>query len=281
MKRPVRLFLSMILWVMLFAYLLFAARLCNREKAQIHVDNVEIRITDAGKINVVTPDMVAGWLEEEGYDFEEAGLDTVDTEDIRKLIAGKTFVKSARVYTDMEGVIHIDVSQRRPVMRVNTANGYNFYVSDDNWILPVPVGGAMYVPVVTGNFRMPFGQDYYGSLEAAMEEDEKKVSQNYAFMLKLINFVRLTAVDSFWNSQIVQIVVTQKGAEGDGARWKEPEIEIIPRAGDFVVGLGTLVDVRKKLDNLLLFYRNVLSYEGWDNYRYINLKYDGQVVCTK
>lgn len=278
MKKTLFTILSIAVWVALLVYLVFAVRMCRREKAGIVVERVEIRVKDSQQVRVVSEAMVGKWIEEAGFELEQREVMDVNTEHIRAAIAQKPFVKDVRVYSDMRGVIHVDLTQRKPIARFNTANGYNFYLSDDGWILPIPQGSAVHVPVVTGNFRMPFERGYFGSLADSLASDEKNRAQDYAFMLKLINFVRLTEEDSFWNSQIVQIVVSQKGAEG---RWKEPEVEFVPRVGNFVVGLGTLVDVGRKLEKLMLFYHNVLPYEGWDSYRYVNLKYGGQIVCTK
>ena len=61
----------------------------------------------------------------------------------------------------------------------------------------------------------------------------------------------------------------------------EPEIELIPRVGDHVVLLGWLDGYERKLDKLLAFYRKAMPKEGWDKRNYINIKYDGQVVCSK
>ena len=278
MKKTLFTILSIAVWVALLVYLVFAVRLCHREQAEILVDRVAIKIKDADKVRVVSESMVEGWMSEAGFEPAQQEIMEVNTEEIRAVLAAQPFVKDVRVYTDMRGVVHVDVTQRRPIARFNTANGYNFYFSDDNWIIPIPTGSAMRVPIVTGNFHMPFEQSYFGPLDETLIGEEKNKAQNYAFMLNLINFVKLTEEDSFWNSEIVQIVVSQKGS---AERWKEPEIEFVPRMGNFIVGLGTLVDVPEKLEKLMLFYRNVLPYEGWDNYEYVNLKYAGQVVCTR
>ena len=37
----------------------------------------------------------------------------------------------------------------------------------------------------------------------------------------------------------------------------------------------------QKLDKLMSFYRKAVLYEGWDRYRYVNLKYKDQIVCVK
>jgi hypothetical protein len=61
--------------------------------------------------------------------------------------------------------------------------------------------------------------------------------------------------------------------------YHEPEVELIPRAGDHVVVLGQLDGYEKKLDNLMLFYRQAAPAEGWGKWSRINLKYDNQIVC--
>lgn len=102
------------------------------------------------------------------------------------------------------------------------------------------------------------------------------MSENYLFLANLINFVKFVESDGFWSAFWVQINVRDGGSEG---RY-DPQIELVPRAGDQIVCLGSLDDYRSKLDKLTSFYRNGLAYEGWEACRYINLAYRGQVVCS-
>jgi len=52
-------------------------------------------------------------------------------------------------------------------------------------------------------------------------------------------------------------------------------------AGDQVIALGGIDAYEQKLDKLMSFYRKAVLYEGWDRYRYVNLKYKDQIVCVK
>ena len=108
----------------------------------------------------------------------------------------------------------------------------------------------------------------------AERENQKKLRKRYEDFLKLINFVSCIEEDSFWRAEIVQIVVSTMSS-GD------PEIELVPRAGDHTVLLGSLDDVDEKLERLLSFYENGLRNIGWESFRTISVKYKGQVVCTK
>jgi cell division protein FtsQ len=71
---------------------------------------------------------------------------------------------------------------------------------------------------------------------------------------------------------VVQII-----ASGGGE--KPLQIAIIPRSGHFTVDLGTMDNINTKLKTLYRFYTKGLSNVGWDKYRSISLRYEGQVVC--
>lgn len=276
--------LGTIAWCALLAYVIFAANRCGDEQSKVMLSDVEIRVSGGQQNDVVTPEAIEGWLKEAGYDFNNIELRKINTDKIRETLLERGVVKKARIFSDMNGKLTIEVEPRNPVMRVNTADGYNFYVTDDLWILPMKGLKAVYVPVVTGAFALPFEREYMGSLFDVPEQEEKKSGESYSYLLKLINFVKVASDDPFWNSQIVQINITNSSRSGLGVRngqWNEPEVELIPRIGKHIVLLGTLDDSKEKLDKLMLFYRKVLDNEGWDKYSRINLRYKGQIVCTE
>jgi cell division protein FtsQ len=273
-KRILVTMLSTIVWLGIAAYFVFAIRYAYTQRAATTIDNVRITVEDLDTLDIITPELIYSWIAADklsGMKIEE-----IDTEQLKHRIASEPFIKSVDIYTTASGNMQISATQRAPIMRI-MAGDYDFYVSDDAWILPVQQGSAEYLPVVTGAFTMPFGTDYYGSLSAVMADKEKKANKNYIFLHKLINFVRLIGSDSVWGAQIVQTNVIDKG----GKAWQEPEIELIPRIGNHIVSFGTLDNAEAKLDKLALFYGNVLKYEGWSKYKHINVKYKNQVVCTK
>ena len=92
--------------------------------------------------------------------------------------------------------------------------------------------------------------------------------------MKLINFVEWLEEDSFWQAEIVQIVAKTMPS-GD------LELDLIPRSGNYTIQFGRIEKVEQKLDKLLRFYEEGLNNRGWDCYSIINVKYDGQVVCSK
>lgn len=74
----------------------------------------------------------------------------------------------------------------------------------------------------------------------------------------------------FWNSLIEQIDVDKNG-----------EVTLVPRVGNQLILMGTLDNYQEKLEKLRALYEEGFNKVGWNKYKQITLKYDGQVVCTK
>lgn len=270
--------MQVVVWGVILAYLVFAARLCRSEQEAETLENVDIVVTDYDRLQTISAGTVRGWLDGAGIPLEGSPMEALSVRQVNDTIASHVFVSDVKVWAEQRGVLHVEVAQRQPVMRVMTQDGYDFYVSHDMWILPVQAGRGEYVPVVTGNFRMPFERGWYGELAERAPDDEKITGENYAFLVKLINFVKFTGEDPFWNAAIVQFNVR----ETPGApEWKEPEVQVIPRVGRHTVELGTLDRGEEKLAMLRHFYASVLDHEGWDLYSTVDVRYDNQVVCRK
>ncbi len=103
---------------------------------------------------------------------------------------------------------------------------------------------------------------------------QKKLQKNYEDFVKLLTFVEHVESDSFWRSEVVQIVARSTPA---GAL----EVDLIPRSGDFRIRFGRLDDFGRKFERLERFYRKGLSRIGWNYYRSIDVRYDNQVICKR
>ncbi len=277
MKRIFSIVWGVLPWVVIVGYLIIVSRYCHVQQEQLLCRGLCVRVLDSAERGFVTSSMVVDWLTTRNGDSLREPVAKINTLEIeKKLIQQYQFIESVHAYTSMDGLLNIEITQRKPILRVNSTNGYDFYVTDDHYILPTQRHYSTYVPIVTGTVELPFDRNYVGKLDDCLEQDEKKVSENDSFLANLINFVKFVEHDNFWKAFWVQINVcdgASRGSEG-------PCIELVPRAGDQIVCLGTLDDYRSKLDKLMRFYRYGLMYEGWENCRYINLAYRGQVVCS-
>lgn len=99
-----------------------------------------------------------------------------------------------------------------------------------------------------------------------------EVARQRAEFDRLLSFLEQVGHSKEWSSEIVQIVATGGG--------KTPlQLAIVPRSGRFTVDLGTTERLDTKLQTLRRFYTQGLDNVGWDKYRSISLRYNGQVVC--
>lgn len=276
MKRGLKIAFSVLVWAGIVAYLIWAGRLGAHLHQAATVEELNIVVRDSGQVNIIHSADVLRWIKKAGLDPTGAHIDSVKLQAIDSTVASHDFVRSVKTAVGLGGTVTVIVEQRTPLLRVVTGNGYDFYYTADKHIVPAGYNSPHYVPVITGRFAIPFATSYSGPLNQDDKEAEKKSDKNYLFLSKLINFVKYIEDNDFWKAQIVQINVIS----GERAP-NEYEIELIPRVGDHVVLLGSLDGYERKLAKLMAFYRKALPHEGWDRWNYIDLRYDGQVVCSK
>lgn len=276
MKRTLLIALNVICWGALVAYLVVSSRYTSSRKGTMVCERINVSVLDSAERDFITSGMVRMWLSSGEMKVLGRDLSSVNTRKVSDFITRRGYVKNARVYTTLDGALNVELTQRAPLVRFNTSNGYNFYFTDDGFVVPAQRHAVEYVPLVTGSVDFPFASDFIGYFEESIGEGQKKVSESYLFLSNLINFVKFVRDSDFWSSFIVQINV----AEGSGGD-REPQVEIVPRIGSHIVNLGSVDGYEEKLSMLMDFYKGASAYEGWDRYRYINLKYKGQVVCIK
>ena len=74
--------------------------------------------------------------------------------------------------------------------------------------------------------------------------------------------------DAFLNAMIGQIFVSSNG-----------DFILAPLIGDQKIVFGKYEDAQDKIQNLKIFYREAMPYEGWRKYRSIDVRFRGQVIC--
>ena len=189
---------------------------------------------------------IAQYIKEKGLDPTGKQIKDINTNAIEEAILTNQLVKKADVFVTNNGAIKASIEERKPVLRVMSGTGENYYIDNEGRNMPLSRRFTAYLPIATG----------------AIKEDFAKTDL-YKFALFLHN-------DKFWNAQIEQIVVLPN-----------QDIKLIPRVGDHQIILGNLYGYKERLDKLLAFYENGLNETGWNKYSVINLKFDKQVVCTK
>ena len=203
-------------------------------------------------------------LTSRGYIPGEVKTKSIDVRGLELLFDRYPSVKNADVYSTLSGELHVDIEQRKPILRVYSSNGDVYYIDEDGFLMPLSSNYSARVMVVNGELDLPYNL-YVGRSVNGTEEDEGML------MLKQL-FEVATSIeqDEFWASQFAQIYVNENR-----------ELELIPRVGRHRIIIGNASEMDNKLGKLKVFYIEGLNRTGWNDYRTINLKFKDQVVCTK
>ena len=59
------------------------------------------------------------------------------------------------------------------------------------------------------------------------------------------------------------------------------EFTLVPKVGNQKIKFGDIEDAVGKLRRLRIFYDEGMPYEGWQKYRTLDLRFEGQVVCER
>lgn len=232
---------------LLVGYLIFAAFYFQDKPKEGVCSKLEVEVRNVikGDQFVETKDIIK-YLKEKNLDPTGKQLKDINTNIIEEAILSNQLVKRADVFVTNNGTIKASIEERKPILRVISDNGENYYIDDEGKKMPLSNRFTAYLPVATGSIKEDFAK-----------------ADLYKFALFLHE-------DKFWNAQIEQIVVLPN-----------KDIKLIPRVGEHQIILGNLYGYKERLDKLMAFYENGLNETGWNKYSVINLKFDKQVVCTK
>lgn len=229
----------------------------------------------AVKITINHPDGDFFISENEIRDYMSLVADSVEGERLGKinihsleqLISGNPYVQKTAVYAGLDGVVHIDVVQRKPIVRVQNAAHEQWYISEDGRMMPVNPGKPAKVLFASGYITEIFAPE----LNLLMNEIKTKKDSllSGTTLYKIFTIASAIDDDPFLKAQIEQLYLNKQG-----------EFEMVPMVGKHLIIFGEGDAVKEKFENLKVFYRLGLSKEGWDKYDTINLKFQHQVVCT-
>lgn len=144
------------------AYIIWAASASGRRRAAQTVTRVAIEVVDSSSMGyLVSGGMVRKWISQSAIPTSGTAVDKVPLTALEELVARNGFVDRVDAYVTYSGVLHLDISQRKPLVRLLT-DGIDSYVTPEGYVFRAPRASSLYVPVVTGSYRLPFPADYAG-----------------------------------------------------------------------------------------------------------------------
>lgn len=167
----------------------------------------------------------------------------IDLNELEFALNSNPMIKEAQVFMSVNGELSAEIEQKRPIARVNTNASY--YIDDEGGFMPLSYNYAARVPLVTGNIN-------------------KNKLQN------VFQFAKAVDEDDFLKKYVIEI-----------RQNNDNTIDFKIRKSDFIVHVGTLNQLEKKINNFKAFYQKAFRDKILDSYALVNLKFDKQVICTK
>ena len=163
----------------------------------------------------VTNDVIINYLLDNNLHPDSIKINDVSFKNIESLLLNHPSIKSANVYSDMQGKVYISIVQRKPIVRVQ--NGKEGYYLDEDGL------------------RMPLSNEYTARMLLVTGE-VNSVNENDLYYLSDV-----IIKDEFLKKQIVQIDIS------------DSELLMLTQIGE-QVEFGTIKEVGEKFERLKLYY---------------------------
>jgi cell division protein FtsQ len=241
-------------WVICLGGLIALMSFIEIKKAAVICTAVKVNIP--GSQYFIDKEEVDQILQTSSHTLIGRKLENINIQELENKLRANPFIEFAKVYTEMNGVLRVEISQRQPILRIMNHYDMDFYVDQHGLKIPLSPNFTARVLVANGFIDELF-TNHVDSLHTKLAKE----------LFFTADFIRK---DSLWDAQIAQLYVN-----------KDREIELIPRVGNQRILIGNADSLQVKFTNLLAFYKEVLPRVGWDKYSMINVKYSGQVVGIK
>ena len=163
----------------------------------------------------VTNDVINDYLLDNNLHPDSIKMNDVSFKNIESLLANHPSIKSANVYSDMQGKVFVSVIQRKPIVRVQNGKG-GYYLDEDG-------------------LRMPLSNEYTTRM-LLVTGDINSVNENDLYYLSDV-----IIKDEFLKKQITQIDISNS------------ELLMLTQIGE-QVEFGQIKEVGEKLKKLKLYY---------------------------
>ena len=186
---------------------------------------------------------------------------------IERAISAMAEVKEVNVYKHLGDKWEIKLALRKPIARIFNTSGQSYYLDQDGFMMYRSALHTARVLVFSGAINDPYNPRLHCSF---INNGTLKSSQKIGQIYRISNYV---CNDPLMHKLIGQIHLQKNG-----------DFVLIPLLGDQKIIFGAAPNselVQDKFERLKHFYKEALPHEGWNKYKEISVKYEGQIVCRK
>lgn len=204
----------------------------------------EPKVTFTGESNLfITNENVSKLLIVNSGGLKNIPKETLVLNKLENALKSSAMIKKAEVYLTVNGSLNAKIEQKTPIARVSTDLSY--YVDDNGLYMPLSNNFSARVPIVTGFV------------------DKNNLKNIYIVANKVKE-------DEFLKKHVIEIHQSNNKV-----------LYLKLRQCQFLVQLGSVKFLDKKINNLKAFYLKNQNKQTLKIYSKINLQFENQVVCTK
>ncbi|MCQ2342373.1 MAG: hypothetical protein MJZ75_02610 [Paludibacteraceae bacterium] len=203
--------------------------------------DMSIRLLDANQRQFMATTEIIQLLNEHHINPIGKTMDTVPTQQIEQLVATHPVVRTVECYKSAAGKVHIELTQRMPLLRIVTP-AETYFVDTDRKIMPVRPSVQASVICVSGDLNKRFATT------------------------EIANLVEWIMQDAYWVEQVERIEVD-----------KGKQIRLIQKNGAAEIIMGSIAGFEHKLGKLRHWYE---AGKEWNinQYALVDIQYRGQVI---
>ena len=186
---------------------------------------------------------------------------------IERAISAMAEVKEVNVYKHLGDKWEIKLALRKPIARIFNTSGQSYYLDQDGFMMYRSTLHTARVLVFSGAIRDVYNPHLNCDF---INNPNLKSSQKISQIYRISNYV---CNDPLMHKLIGQVYLQPNG-----------DFILIPLVGEQQIVFGparSTKDVSDKFERLTHFYKEALPHEGWNKYKEISVKYEGQIVCRK
>ncbi|MFI1770487.1 cell division protein FtsQ/DivIB [Thalassobellus citreus] len=191
----------------------------------------------------ITNETVSKLLIQNYGTVKNVSKETLDLNKLENALKSNPMIKTAEVYVAVNGLLNAKIEQKTPVARVSTNASY--YIDDEGSYMPLSNNYSARVPLVTGYI------------------EKNNLENVYTVAIKI-------KTDDFLKKNVIEIHQDINN-----------KISLKLRQCRFLVQLGDVNFLDKKINNLKAFYQKKQKEKALNNYSKVNLQFGNQVICTK
>ena len=177
-------------------------------------------------------------------DYPKMEMKRVNTKDMEYLLNKDEFVLHANVFLENDGVLHAEIEQQNPVMRIHNGSE-QFYITEYAKKIPMSNQFSAKVLIAEGDIQP---KNYKGLVELV------KIINEDNLLKTLVVGIRKEKVNSFI---------------------------LLVDDGDYILELGKLENLKTKLENFEVFHSEFIEKSAEMPYKRLNLRFNNQIVASK